>query len=204
MSTTKEEVVHVEHPKLDSQRDLESPGKRQTNEEFVISNSEFHSSLNELSFWKSVWLFRKAVFFCVVGSFGALSDNFQLSVPGQILAMPGFVDTFGIPQPDGTKVLPPSRVSAWGGKWLLPCHLPGRDSDQPSETDARLTGILTAGSFVTVLIGSFWAPHDRFGRKPILYCVQVFMMAACLVEMFTSHWGVWAFAKFLNVRNFWS
>lgn len=55
-----------------------------------------------------------------------------------------------------------------------------------------------AGALVVVLLVGNW-PVDRFGRKPALWAVQVFMIIAALIELFATNWKHWLVAKILNV-----
>lgn len=57
-----------------------------------------------------------------------------------------------------------------------------------------------AGALVVVLLVGNW-PVDRFGRKPALWAVQVFMVIAALIEVFATNWTQWLAAKVLNVRT---
>ena len=98
--------------------DVETAKRLETAEQFVTNNSQYHSRLNELSFFQTLVRFKRAAFCCFIGTFGALSDNFQLSAPGQILALTGFIQTFGDPDPTSNVgyTLSPARVAAWGGE----------------------------------------------------------------------------------------
>lgn len=42
---------------------------------------------------------------------------------------------------------------------------------------------------------------DRFGRKPALWMVQVFMIIAAIIEIFATSWKHWLAAKVLNVSS---
>ena len=126
LASDKGAVVQVEHASGNVKSGtphsviLDKPSGKDSQEatEFVINNAGYYSTLDELSFWKTVRCFKMAAAVCFSGSFGALSDNYQLSVPGQILALPGFIQTFGVPDASapGGKSLPTSRVSGWGGE----------------------------------------------------------------------------------------
>jgi MFS family permease len=50
------------------------------------------------------------------------------------------------------------------------------------------------------MVGSW--PLDYFGRKPMLIMTQVFMLVACLIEMFATKWTHWLAAKIMNVSPF--
>lgn len=61
------------------------------------------------------------------------------------------------------------------------------------------TGVY-AGALVVVLLVGNW-PVDRFGRKPALWAVQIFMIIAAIIEIFATKWTHWLAAKILNVSN---
>lgn len=55
-----------------------------------------------------------------------------------------------------------------------------------------------AGALVFVLLIGSW-PIDYFGRRPMLWAVQIFMLIAAIIEMFATNWTHWVAAKILNV-----
>lgn len=57
-----------------------------------------------------------------------------------------------------------------------------------------------AAALVAILLVGNW-PVDRFGRKPALWAVQVFMIVAAIIEMFATNWTHWLAAKLLNVST---
>jgi hypothetical protein len=113
------DVIHVENTAVPNNT-ARDDHKEVSAKQFVTDNTDYHSPFNELSFWKTIKLFRVAAFCCFAGSFGALSDNYQLSVPGNVLALPGFIRTMGIPDPTapGGYTIPTVRISAWSGRFL--------------------------------------------------------------------------------------
>lgn len=58
-----------------------------------------------------------------------------------------------------------------------------------------------AGALVVVLLVGNW-PVDRFGRKPALWAVQVFMVIAALIEIFATNWTHWLVTKIPNVKTY--
>ncbi|KAL7418259.1 hypothetical protein Q5752_007125 [Cryptotrichosporon argae] len=61
--------------------------------------------------------FRKAALLCTAATLGALSDGFQFSVPGSIIANTGFIHQFGSKSATGTWALNAYHVSAWSGMY---------------------------------------------------------------------------------------
>jgi MFS family permease len=55
-----------------------------------------------------------------------------------------------------------------------------------------------AAALVAILLIGSW-PVDKFGRKPALWAVQVFMMIAAIIEIVATNWKHWLVAKILNV-----
>jgi SP family general alpha glucoside:H+ symporter-like MFS transporter len=55
--------------------------------------------------------------------------------------------------------------------------------------------------YILVLFLGTW-PADKFGRKPMILLIQVFMAIACLIEMFATHWTHWLAAKMMNVSRY--
>jgi SP family general alpha glucoside:H+ symporter-like MFS transporter len=51
---------------------------------------------------------------------------------------------------------------------------------------------------VVILLVGNW-PLDRFGRKPMLWAVQIFMIIAAIIECFATNWTHWLAAKIMNV-----
>ena len=94
-------------------------------------------------------------------------------MPGNIVALKGFIRQFGTANAAGTYKLNAHYVANWGG--------------------------IYAGAFIFALLIGHW-PVEKFGRKPVLWLVQLLMLVAALVEMFAKNWKIWAIAKVLNVR----
>lgn len=48
-------------------------------------------------------------------------------------------------------------------------------------------------------IGSY--PADRFGRRWMIFFVQIIMIGAAILEQFAVHWTHWLGARLLDVRR---
>lgn len=53
---------------------------------------------------------------CMLAAVGALSDGYQIQMSGSIVALPGFIQTFGDLQPNGEHVINPQYLALWGCK----------------------------------------------------------------------------------------
>lgn len=163
MSSGIEVKPNVEH--VDHEDDVKRPEDHSTAYDDV-------SKHHDLGIARTLWTFRKAMLICVGVALCAMGDGYQFKMPGNIVALRGFINQMGYPGPAGTYVLNPQHVAAWGGVYT--------------------------GAQVLVLIFGSW-PLDHLGRKPMLIMTQVFMLIACLIEMFATNWTHWLAAKILNV-----
>lgn len=50
-------------------------------------------------------------------------------------------------------------------------------------------------------IGSY--PTDKFGRRWMIFVVQIIMAGACILEQLATHWTHWLGARFLDVGAQW-
>lgn len=64
--------------------------------------------------------YKYASLVCVLAAVGALSDGYQVQMSGSIVALPGFIRTFGDRQPDGEYVINPQYLALWGCKSASP------------------------------------------------------------------------------------
>lgn len=85
--------------------------------EFIENNAQFRAANDELNFFRTIKTYPIAAGTCLLSAFGALSDGFQLSIPGSIIANQGFINQFGTDGlgTGGAKALDPQHVAAWGG-----------------------------------------------------------------------------------------
>ena len=73
-----------------------------------------------MTLWQTVRTFPLCSLLCFAAMLSALSDGFQFTLPGNIIASKGFIRQFGSEQADGSYKLDPHYVSLWGGELLLP------------------------------------------------------------------------------------
>lgn len=60
---------------------------------------------------------------CVGVDLCAMGDGYQFKMPGNIVALRGFINQMGYLGPAGTYVLGPQHVAAWGGEYPHHCSL---------------------------------------------------------------------------------
>ena len=71
-------------------------------------------SMKSMGLVKALKTYRHASLICVLAAVGALSDGYQVQMSGSIVALPGFIRTFGALQPDGEYVIDPQHLALWG------------------------------------------------------------------------------------------
>lgn len=132
--------------------------------------------------------YRWATFICLCAAVGALSDGFQIQMSGNIVALPGFVQQFGVLQPNGTRVLDPQHVSLWGCECCPPV---------PTCPLLTPTALKNVFAMLGAITGSY--PADKIGRKWMILVVQIVMIAGAITEQFATTWTHWLAARFLGV-----
>lgn len=88
----------------------------------------------------------------------AIFDGYAVTIPGNIVANPGFVAVFGTIQTSAGLVLDPRYVGAW-------------------------TGVQSAGQIIGMWGGPF--ASDRFGRKWIMWLTTVWLLLVCHHSLWT-------------------
>jgi SP family general alpha glucoside:H+ symporter-like MFS transporter len=68
------------------------------------------------TFRQTVTRFRKAMLICFGAGICAMGDGYQFKMPGNIVALRGFINQMGSPNASGVYVLNPQHVAAWGGR----------------------------------------------------------------------------------------
>jgi SP family general alpha glucoside:H+ symporter-like MFS transporter len=172
----KGEFDHVEDDEVDTKKPAA----------FIVDNYGELSKQHDLSFRATLVQFKKAMAICFGVGICAMGDGYQYKMPGNIVALPGFIRQMGYQNPEGKWMLDPQHVAAWGG-----------ESDFWRRSS--FSGVYAASVVCILLVGSY--PIDRFGRKPMLIATQVFMLIACLIEMWATNWTHWIAAKVLNVSH---
>lgn len=90
-------------------------------------------------------------------------QGFDIVAGGQLAALPVFREKFGIPQPDGSYLVPARYLSAW-------------------------SSIAPACEIVATII---FAPMlDKFGRKPGILAACAISTAGVLLQQLASDWKV--------------
>lgn len=87
----------------------------------------------QLGFLECVRTYRYASILCVCAAVGALSDGYQVQMSGSIVALPGFVRTFGVPDAEtGEYAIDAQHLALWG------CKLkPSQPINQSTNLSAR-------------------------------------------------------------------
>lgn len=93
---------------------------KQTN--FVLDNTGELSKQHDLSFKATLIQFKKAMAICFGVGLCAMGDGYQYKMPGNIVALPGFIRQMGFQDAAGVWKLDPQHVAAWGGKSSLRYH----------------------------------------------------------------------------------
>lgn len=109
-SDDKTGAVHVDNPELDQMSDSAKDDGATEAARVTVAPAE------HLGLVKTIKTYKRASFFCVCAAVGALSDGYQVQMSGSIVALPGFVRTFGELQPSGEYVIDPQYLALWGGK----------------------------------------------------------------------------------------
>ena len=78
--------------------------------------------VKQLTFMECLKIYRYASLFCFLAAVGALSDGYQVQMSGSIVALQGFINTFGKPNASGEYVIDPQHLALWGGKYMSFYH----------------------------------------------------------------------------------
>ncbi|RSH83089.1 uncharacterized protein EHS24_006746 [Apiotrichum porosum] len=151
----KHEATHVELAKVDHS----------------ASDGLVKSRFDELSIPRTVWVFRRAVFYSLCVYTGYMMEGFELGAGGSVIANAGFIKQFGDGGGGGVRALNPTWVSTW-------------------------SAFLNIGQMVTFThIG--WVA-DRFGRKFSFYIAWLWLIVGCTLLNTAKSPPVWAIAKLCN------
>jgi hypothetical protein len=102
----KGEFDHVEDEDIDAKKPAA----------FIVDNYGELSKQHDLSFRATLVQFRKAMAICFGVGICAMGDGYQYKMPGNIVALPGFIRQMGYQNSDGKWMLDPQHVAAWGGR----------------------------------------------------------------------------------------
>jgi len=169
----KGELDHVEDDEIETKKPAA----------FVVDNYGELSKQHDLSFRSTLVQFEKAMAICFGVGICAMGDGYQYKMPGNIVALPGFIRQRDIKMPTGSGCLIRSMLLLGEVSWR----------------SCVAAGVYTACVVCILFVGSY--PIDRFGRRPMLIATQVFMLIACLIEMWATNWTHRIAAKVLNVSH---
>ena len=93
---------------------------------FVVDNYGELSKQHDLSFRATLVQFKKAMAICFGVGICAMGDGYQYKMPGNIVALPGFIRQMGYQNAEGKWMLDPQHVAAWGGEPISPNMLTSR------------------------------------------------------------------------------
>lgn len=105
-------AAHVEDP------DVEMPLPSKDIDDKVPENQVLpnYRPVQQLGLFQALKTYKMATIVCVLAAVGALSDGYQVQMSGSIVALPGFIRTFGDEQDDGTYKINPQYLALWGCK----------------------------------------------------------------------------------------
>jgi hypothetical protein len=69
-----------------------------------------------LTLWQTIKTYPKASGLSALAAFGAVSDGYQFNLPGNIIALPGFIRQFGYETSNGVWKIDPQHISLWSGE----------------------------------------------------------------------------------------
>jgi MFS family permease len=131
---------------------------------------------------------------CVAAALGVLSDGYQIQMSGSIVALKGFIETFGDPNEDGKYVINPQYLALWGceSSTSLVVSICSKLID-----DSLATALKNVAAMFGAALGSY--PADRFGRRWMMLLVQIIMIGGCVLEQLATDWTHWLGARLLDV-----
>ncbi|KAL4981678.1 general substrate transporter [Aspergillus falconensis] len=125
-----------------------------------------------LTIWQTVKKFKMNALVCMLVTFSAATDGYQIALIGNIIANAGFVKKFGTQtNAKGETVLASSILSAW-------------------------TSIGSVGQIVGMTTLPFLS--DRFGRKAAMFWYWLLLAISVTVESVASNWRSWLVAKLIG------
>ncbi|WOO85967.1 MFS transporter fmqE [Vanrija pseudolonga] len=142
------------------------------NQDHDQSNDLLKSRYDNLSIPRTLWLFRRSVFFVLMLYTGYMCEGFELGAGGSIVANEGFIKQFGSRGDEaGVRALDPTWLSTW-------------------------SALLNVGQ-ILVFTHIGWVA-DRFGRKIAFYIGWVWLMVGCTFLNTAKSPQIWALAKLCN------
>jgi len=90
-----------------------------TKDKIEVTNETLPASMKPLGLIKALRTYKVASIICVLAAVGVLSDGYQIQMSGSIVALPGFIQTFGELQSDGEYAIDPQYLALWGCKCAI-------------------------------------------------------------------------------------
>lgn len=91
----------------------------------LVSDNAGEASLDStMSFGQTLRVYWKPMLMCLGTAVCAMGDGYQFKMPGNIVALRGFIDQMGDRNAAGVAVLNPQYVAVWGGRFTKFFHLP--------------------------------------------------------------------------------
>lgn len=103
---------HVEDPDVD----MALPNKDLDDKVTESQAPADYRPVQQLGLLQALKTYKMATIVCILAAVGALSDGYQVQMSGSIVALPGFIRTFGDEQDDGTYKINPQYLALWGCK----------------------------------------------------------------------------------------
>lgn len=111
---TKNDEIHLEHRVPEGDIGLDDHPSKDPKDDFDEVNNAIADG--ELSFWRTLRVYWKPMLICFGTGICAMGDGYQFKMPGNIVALRGFINQMGAPGPTGVYILNPQHVAAWGGE----------------------------------------------------------------------------------------
>lgn len=108
ISPAEEKPSYLHHDKADI-ASLNDANKVASDTVQLVSQDKY------LSLWQTIKRYPRASAISALAAFGAVSDGYQYNLPGNIIALPGFIQQFGSPNAAGKYVIDPQHIALWSG-----------------------------------------------------------------------------------------
>lgn len=112
-SSPQDEKIDLDHVERVGTNDRDDPVK------VVTEHSADVSKYAHLTFGQTLRQFWRAMAISFGCGILAMGDGYQYKMPGNIVALEGFIRQMGYQLPDGKWKLDPNHVAAWGGEYSL-------------------------------------------------------------------------------------
>ncbi|KAH8090267.1 hypothetical protein HD553DRAFT_337956 [Filobasidium floriforme] len=123
--------------------------------------------------------FKYASFMCILVTFSAAADGYQIGMNGNIIANTGFIRQFATEtDAEGNPILAAGVLATWG----------------PIMSVGQFVGMTTLPLQVPAKVSCL---ANRYGRKPTLFAIWFILSMSILCESLARNWKVWLVGKLL-------